>query len=86
MVIAKDTTPNHWVFYFQDSGFPLSVNESCLGSVCKAHIALQELQAVAMMLCRMAFWLLCKVQNVANAPCMKVQDVWLSLGRGYGCC
>ena len=29
--------------------------------MCKAHIALQELQAVAMMLHRMAFWLLGKV-------------------------
>ena len=43
------------------SGLPLSVSGSWLGSLCRAHIALQELQAVAMMLCRMPFCLSGKV-------------------------
>ena len=44
-------------FYFQRSGLPLSVTGSWLGSMCRADIALQELQAIAMMLHRMAFHL-----------------------------
>ena len=57
MVIATDATPAHWAFYLHGSGLPLSVIGSCWGSVCRAHIALQEHQAIAMMLCRMAFHL-----------------------------
>ena len=53
--------PTHRAFYFQGSGLPLSVSGSWLGSLCKTHIALQELQAVAIMLCRMAFHLSSKV-------------------------
>ena len=49
--------PTHCAFYFQGSGMPLSVNESWSCSMCRAHIALQELQAIAMMLHRMAFHL-----------------------------
>ena len=51
----------HWAFYFQGSGLPLSVSGPWSGSMCRAHIALQELQAIAMMLCRMAFHLSGKV-------------------------
>ena len=40
---------------FQGSGLHLSVSGPWSGSMCKAHTALQELQAVAIMLCRMAF-------------------------------
>ena len=43
------------------SGLPLSGSGSWSGSLCRAHIALQELQVVAMMLCRMAFCLSGKV-------------------------
>ena len=57
MVIASDDMLSHWAFYFQGSGLPLSVTGSLSGSTCKDHIALQELQAVAMMLHRMAFHL-----------------------------
>ena len=57
VVIATDATPTHWAFYFQGSGLPLSLSGSWLGSLCGAHIALQELQAIAMMLYRMAFQL-----------------------------
>ena len=59
--IATDATPTHWAFYFQGSGLPLSVSGAWSGSLCRAHIALQELQAVAIMLCRMAFCLSGKV-------------------------
>ena len=54
VVIAPDATPTHWSFYFQGSGSPLSVSGSWSGSLCRAHIALQVLQTVAMMLHRMA--------------------------------
>ena len=61
MVIATDAMPIHWAFYFQRSGLPLSVSGSWSGSLCRAQIALQELQAVAMMLCKMVFCLSGKV-------------------------
>ena len=57
VVIATDIMPTHWAFYFQGSGLPLSVSGPWSGSMCRAHIALQELWAIAMMLCRMAFCL-----------------------------
>ena len=61
VVIATDATPTHWAFYFQGSGLPLSVSGAWSGSLSRAHIALWELQAVAIMLCRMAFCLSGKV-------------------------
>ena len=61
VVIATDATPTHWAFYFQGSGLPLSVSGTWSGSLSRAHIALQELQAVAVMLCKMAFHLAGKV-------------------------
>ena len=44
-------------FNVQESGLPLSVSGSWWGSMCRAHFVLQELQAIAMMLHRMAFHL-----------------------------
>ena len=61
LVIATDAMPNHQAFYFQGSGLPLSVSGPWSGSMCRAHIALQELQVIAMMLHRMAFCLSGKV-------------------------
>ena len=61
VVIATDATPTHWAFYFQGSGFPLSVSGAWSRSLSRAHIALQELQAVAIMLRKMAFCLSSKV-------------------------
>ena len=61
MVIATDATSTHWAFYFQGSGLPLSISGAWSGSLCRAHIAMQELQAVAIMLHRMAFCLCGKV-------------------------
>ena len=61
MVIVTDAMPTHWTFYFQGSGLPLLVSGSWLSSLCRTHIALQEFQAIAMMLCRMAFCLFGKV-------------------------
>ena len=61
VVIATDAMPTHWAFYFQGSGLPLLVSGSWLDSLCRAHIAMQELQAIAMMLHRMAFHLSGKV-------------------------
>ena len=61
VVIAIDAMPANWAFYFQGSGLPLSVSGAWSGCLCRAHIALQELQAVAIMLHRMAFCLSGKV-------------------------
>ena len=61
VVIATDAAPTHWAFYFQGSGLPLSVSGAWSGSMSRARIALQELQAVAIMLCSMAFCLSGKV-------------------------
>ena len=61
MVIATDAMPTHRAFYFQGSGLPLLVSGFWSGSMCRAHIALQELQAIAMILHRMAFHLSGKV-------------------------
>ena len=61
VVIATDAMPTYWTFYFQGSGLPLSVSGSWLCSLCRAHIALLELQAIAIMLCRIAFCLSGKV-------------------------
>ena len=61
MVIATDAMPTHWAFYFQGSGLLFSVRGSWSGSMCRAYTALQELQAVAMILHRMAFQLSSKV-------------------------
>ena len=61
VVIATDATPTHWAFYFQGSGLPLPVSGAWSGSLSRTHIALQELQAVAVMLHRMAFHLSGKV-------------------------
>ena len=47
VVIATDATPTCWAFYFQGSGLPLSVSGTWSGSLSRVHIALQELQAVA---------------------------------------
>ena len=61
VVTATDAQPTHWAFYYQGSGLPLAVSGAWSGPLCRAHIALQELQAVAVMLCRMAFCLSGKV-------------------------
>ena len=61
VVIASDAMPTHWAFYFQRTGLSLSVSGSWSGSLCEAHIALQELQAIAMMQFRMVFHLSGKV-------------------------
>ena len=60
-VIATDAAPTHWAFYFQRSYFSSSVSGSWSGSMCRAQIALQELQAVAIVLHRMGFYLSGKV-------------------------
>ena len=48
-------------FIFRGSGLPLSISGAWSGSLSRAHIALHELQAVAIMLHRMAFCLSGKV-------------------------
>ena len=61
VVIATDAMTTHWTFYFQGSGLHLLVSGSWSGSKCRHDIALQELQAIAMMLHGMAFHLSGKV-------------------------
>ena len=53
--------PHSLGLYFQGSGLPLSVSAAWSGSLCRAHIALQEFHTVAIMLHRMAFHLSGKV-------------------------
>ena len=53
--------PPSLAFYFLGSGLPLSVSGAWSGFLCRAHIVLQELHAVAIMLHRMAFCLSGKV-------------------------
>ena len=76
VVIDTDVTPTHWAFYFQGSGLLLSVSDSWAGFLCRAHIALQELQAIAMMLCRVAFCLSGKVVTL---------HLDNSIAKGYLC-
>ena len=61
VVIATDAMPTHWAFYFQGSGLPLSVIGPWSCSMCRDHIALEELQAIPMMLHQVAFHLSGKV-------------------------
>ena len=61
VVIATNAVPTHRAIYFQGCGLPLSVSGPWSGSMCRAHITLQGLQAIVMMLQRMAFCLSGKV-------------------------
>ena len=61
VVIATDAMPSDLPFYFQGSELPLSVSGSWSHSTCRVHITSQELQALTMMLHRMAFHLSHKV-------------------------
>ena len=61
VVIATDAMSTHWAFYFQGPDLPLPVSGSWSGSMYRDHIALQELQAIIMMLHRIAFCLYGKV-------------------------
>ena len=61
VVIATDAMPTNWVLYFQGSGLPLLVSGSWLDSLCRVHIALQELQAITIVLHSMAFCISGKV-------------------------
>ena len=70
VVIATHATPTHSAFYFQGSGLPWSVSGAWSGSLCRAHIALQELQAVAIMLCMMAFCLLGWITGLLRLTCV----------------
>ena len=57
VVISRDAAPGHWAFYFQGSSLPLSFSDMLSGSMHRVHIALQELQAIVLMQCRMSFHL-----------------------------
>ena len=97
VVIATDVTHTHWAFHIQGSGLPLLVSGSWSGSMCSAHIALQELQAVAMMLYRKAFCLsglhldnstakayLCKQGGTASPFLSKLACQIMSLTSKHG--
>ena len=61
VVAATDAMPSHLAFYLQGSGVSISCCGTWCGSVCRVHITLQELQAIALMLCKMVFQLSGKV-------------------------
>ena len=83
VVIATDAMSIHWAFYFQGSGLPLLVSRFWSFSMCMVYIALQELQAVATMLHRMAFWLSGKwlpcVFDNSTAKALFVESKWSSI-------
>ena len=64
VVITTDARPKHWAFYFQGSGLLFSFLGTWSDSMPGVHIALQELQAVALILCRMDFCLPGKVVSL----------------------
>ena len=53
VVIATDAMSHHWAL-FQSSWVPESCCVTWSGSVCKVHIVLQQVQAVALMICKIA--------------------------------
>ena len=57
VVIITDAMPHHWDFHVQASGVPNLCCSNWSGYLYKAHMALQELQVVVLMLCKMAFHL-----------------------------
>ena len=57
VVIITDAIPSHWAFYFQGFRLLLSYSVTFSGPMHNIDIALQEPQAVAVMLHRMAFYL-----------------------------
>ena len=59
--MTTDPTPNHWAFYIHGSGSLLSCSGTWSSSTFKNHFAMKELQAVVLMLCKVAFWLSGKV-------------------------
>ena len=59
--LGYNLTLHRWDFHGFHSFVTLSFSITWSDSMCKVHIALQELQAVALMLCRMAVHLSCKV-------------------------
>ena len=88
MVIAIDAMPNHQVYYYQESGLPLSFHAVWSDSMHEAHITFQELHAIGLMLCRMAFCLSGKMvalqlDNSTTKAYLCDQDVrvFLSLSR-----
>ena len=61
VVISTDATPTHWASYCQCPWLPLSVSGLWSTSMCRVHIAIHELQAVALMLFRLAVQIFGKV-------------------------
>ena len=71
--------PNHWAFYFQGSGLLLSFSRTWSDSIYKAHIALQELQAVALRLYKMAFDLSDKVTDLTSVHPLHLDNMTVNL-------
>ena len=57
MVIATDATSINWAFYFQGSEILVSCFGTWSCSMCKGHVALQEIQYLELMLHKMTFQL-----------------------------
>ena len=89
VVIATDVTPTHWTFCFRSPGLALFMSGSWLGSMCRVHIAIQEFQAVVLMLCRLAFQFSNKVVTLEldillwKLFCVKK---WYSISTSYQTC
>ena len=61
IVIATDALLHHWAICIQGSMVPISHSNTWSGSVNRMHVALQKLQAVALIMCKSAFQLSCRV-------------------------
>ena len=84
MVIVINDKACNRVFYFQGSGLPLSFSGTWLNSVLRLCIALQKVQAVALMLCRMERWLPCIWTEYCYSLCNQGGTVSHFLSRA--CC
>ena len=60
VVIIIYTIANHWAFYFQASRASIYCCGIWPGSICMVHITLQELQVIALMLCKNGLSVACQ--------------------------
>ena len=57
VVFTRHATHTHWAFCFQGSRLPLPISDPWSGFLFRVHITLQEVQAIALKMHRMAFQL-----------------------------
>ena len=75
VVIYINAKSFHWAFYIQESGINIFCWDFWPSSMCKVHIALKELKAMALMLPKMAFWL-CNKMIVLQLDKVLLKAYW----------